>query len=796
MKVLYSWLKEFVPLEVDPQETAATLERLGFEVASLQIFGGKLQGVVAAYVKGVRKHPNADRLSLCDVTDGQTEFSVVCGAPNVRAGIRVPLARVGATLPTGDVIKAAKLRGVESQGMICSAAELGLTDKSDGIMILDDQTPLGGDIRSLLGLDDALIEIEITPNRRDALSVVGVARELAAGLSLSMKSPEPRVREIDLATTVPVTNEAHDACPRDTARTIRDVRVGPSPDWMVRRLQHCGIRSINNVVDITNYVMLELGQPLHAFDSAKLEGRTLKVRRARRGEHILTLEGKDVALNETVLVIADAEKPVALAGVMGGELSAISAVTQEVVLESAAFAPSDIRRTAKALGISTESSYRFERGTDYAMVAIASRRAAQLITELAGGLSTKAVEASPPPRGAPAIKLRIDRMRSFLGLDIREAVAANILRRLGCEITMGTGQLSVTPPSWRLDLSTEADLMEEIARLYGYDAIPARSMALRPTQVPESPDWSFERRLADILVGFGLYEASQHTLISPRQCASFTPPLGQSLDSQPIALANPLSVEQSLLRTSLLPGLLQAAVLNFRREAAGVAFFELGRIFFQNHSGRNERRRLGILMGGQVRPVHWRERTRPADYYDLSGLLEALAGTLRLPEVRLAAHQSAPFHPKRCAVLFSGATVLGWVGEIHPAVNEEMDIRQTLLAAEIDTEALRECARRDATYQAPSAFPPVRRDLSLVAPKAMPYERLTKAVRMSAGPVLESLALMDVFEDAKLGADRKSMTLSLVFRDAGRTLSDAEIEKMMGKLIADIDKKCGAVLRK
>ena len=387
MKVLYNWLKDFVPLEISPAETATTLAKLGFEIADVQYFGGKLQGIVTALVKECGKHPNADRLSLCKVWDGQNEYAVVCGAPNVKMGQKVAFARVGATLPDGEVLKAAKIRGVESQGMICSAEELGLPEKSEGILEFPAETDLGLDVRPILDLNDALIEIELTPNRRDALGIIGVARELAAGLNLSLKNLEPRLRELDLASsTITVVNEAQDLCPRYTARYIRDIKVGPSPDWMVRRLSRCGYRSINNIVDITNYVMHELGQPLHAFDASRLEGRQLRVRPAKAGETLLTLEEKTATLEEGMLVIADEKKSAALAGIMGGKDSAITPATTEIVLESAAFAASHIRQTSKKLGIKTESSYRFERGSDWEMVLFASRRAAQLIQELAGGL--------------------------------------------------------------------------------------------------------------------------------------------------------------------------------------------------------------------------------------------------------------------------------------------------------------------------------------------------------------------------------------------------------------------------
>ncbi|MFA5974854.1 MAG: phenylalanine--tRNA ligase subunit beta [Elusimicrobiota bacterium] len=796
MKLLYNWLKEFVPLEISPQETADTLARLGFEVASVQTFGGPLEGVVTAEVREVGKHPNADRLSLCKVFDGQHEFSVVCGAPNVKEGQRVPLARIGAVLPNGLQIKAAKLRGVESQGMICSRAELGLEEKSEGILELDPVLPLGADIRPILGLDDTLIEIEVTPNRRDALSILGVARELAAAFSLPLKMPEPRVRELDIANSVTLSNDARDLCPRYIARAIRDIQVGASPEWMIQRLTRCGFRSINNIVDTTNYVMLELGQPLHAFDAAKLKGRHIQIRRAKAGEKMLLLDGQTVELQEGLLVIADESSPAALAGVMGGEASAIDAGTREVILESAAFYAPAVRQASKTLGVSSESSYRFERGTDWNMVAFASRRAAQLIQELAGGLGFKPLEISAQPPIQPTIKLRIERIRQFLGIEFKEATAAALLRRLGCEINMGTGQLHVNAPSWRLDITTEADLMEELTRLHGYDNIPARAPAIRITGVPEDPWWSFEQRISKLLSGFGLNEVVNYTFLSQKQAFPFIPGLGQSPDAQPVGLANPLSQEQAVLRTCLLPAILQNAVLNFHHQMPGVSLFEIGRIFYKDHDGLHEQRRLGIVLGGEIVSHHWRGKKRSADYFDLTGFLTSLQNALHLPPIQITPCRIASFHPRRSSMIVSGSTVIGWFGELHPELVQELDTENTLVAAELDLAALRQILPATVTYKPLNPFPAVYRDLSVTSPLSVPYEKIAQTLRTSGGVLLESVSLIDLFQGEKIGKDRRSLTVSLLFRHRDRTLDDADVEKVMQKIITDLEKKCEAVLRK
>jgi len=795
MKVLYNWLREFVPLEIPPQEATEVLERLGFEIASVQVFGGKLRGVVTAEVREKEKHPNADRLSLCKVFDGQQEFFVVCGAPNVAAGQNVALARVGAVLPDGETLKAAKIRGVESQGMICSSAELGLEEKSEGILILDANVPLGQDVRPLLGLDDALIEIEVTPNRRDALSVFGVARELAAGLNLPLKNLEPRARELDLSNNFSLFNEAPDLCPRYIARVIREVKVGPSPAWMVQRLARCGIRSINNIVDITNYVMLELGQPLHAFDGTKLDGHQIKIRRAHGGEKLLTLEGKTAELQPDMLVIADENKPAALAGIMGGQESAIDAKTQEIILESAAFQPSSIRRTGKVLGISSESSYRFERGSDWNMVALASRRAAQLIQELAGGLGAKPVESAPATPSQAPIKLRSERIRQFLGIDLKDSAAADLLRRLGCVINTGSAQLHVTAPSWRNDLLNESDLMEEIARLYGYDNIPTHSPAIHLTTVPEDTLWPFERHATSVLAGLGFSEASNYSFLSQKQAQPFIPGLGQSPDSRPIALANPLSQDQAFLRNSLLPWLFANTIFNFHRQTPGVRLFESGRIFFQNKEGRHEVRRIGLLMAGEIESAHWRQKKKLADFYELSGILLAFLRALQIPHVKLSVHRLSIFHPKRSSLILSGNTVLGWMGEVHPDLKAALDTSEPLAAAELDTAALHAVVPGSLTYHPASTFPPVRRDLSMVAPQSAAYERIVSTLKGAAGATLESVSLIDLYQGEKIGSEKKSLTVSLVFRQPDRTLTDAEVEKLMQKILADLQKKCDTTIR-
>ena len=798
MIVLYNWIREFVPVDITPQEMAGVLSRLGFEIASVKPIGGALRGVVSAEVKDKQKHPNADRLSVCLVNDGVQDYSVVCGAPNVQAGQRVALARIGAVLPDGHAIGAAKLRGVDSQGMICSASELGLEDgKSEGILVLDSQTPLGSDIRQLLGLDDTIIEIEVTPNRRDALSVLGVAREISAALNVALKNPEPRARELDLTPGVSfsIANEAPDLCPRYIGRLVRDIKVGPSPAWLSQRLTRCGIRSINNIVDVTNYVMLELGQPMHAFDVAKIKGRKLRVRAALKGETLVTLEGKTADLQDGMLVIADEEKPLALAGIMGGESSGFGPDTTEIILESASFAPGNVRQTSKKLGIFTDSSYRFERGSDWNMVAFASVRAAQLVQELAGGLGYKPVEASPLVYTPITIKLRGDQVRQFLGVEVKESMIADMLRRLGCIINTGTQQHLVTVPTWRLDLTQEADLMEEIARLYGYENIPARFPAIRPTTVPEDNSWAFQRQIANMLLGLGLSEAYNYSLISEKQAAYFAPGLGLGDAPQFVDVMNPLSQEGMILCPSLLPTLLHNALTNFHRQSAGVSLFEVGRVFHKDKDGYHETRRIGIVLGGTLDIGHWRLKARKADFFELSGLIEKLLANLQIQNIQRTACPANGFHPKRSALLTSAGTVLAWMGELHPTLQETLDTREPLAVCELDVTALERLMPRQRSYKPLSVFPTVRRDLSFILPEAVTFEQVQKTLQSSGGPLLESLRLIDLFRGPAIGAAKKSMTWTLVFRHPEKTLTDADVEKVVAKIVKDLAQKCEAALR-
>jgi phenylalanyl-tRNA synthetase beta chain len=794
MKILYSWLKEFVPLDRTAGETASALMQLGFEVSSLQALGGSMQGVVAGYVRDVQKHPNADRLSLCRVTDGQQEFSVVCGASNVRAGIHVPFARLGAVLPGGHAIGPSKIRGVDSQGMICSAAELGLEEKSDGILILGDEAPLGSDIRPLLGLDDTLFEIEIAPNRRDALSVLGIARELAAGFNLPLKAPEPRVRTLEPGNNFTIQVEEPGLCPRYTGRLIRNVKVGPSPAWMANRLRQCGFRPINNIVDITNYVMLELGQPLHAFDTAKIQGRTIRVRAALENEPFVTLDGQKLSLPQGTLIIADEKTPVALAGIMGGINSGISEATTEVLLESAAFDQGHIRRNSKKLGISTESSYRFERGNDWNMVMIASVRAGQLIQELAEGIGHKPIDVSTQTVSPVIVQLPTERLKQRLGLDLKESAMADILRRLGCIINTAAGQLVVTVPSWRLDLASEADLYEEIARICGYDNIPSRLPSVRTTAVKTDPFWSFEREIIRMLAGLGLTEAL-NTSFMPPSASAFVPGLGQAPDAKSITIANPLSQDVALLRTSLLPGLLQNAVTNFNRQASGVSLAEAGRVFFRDATGLQEKQRIGLIRAGEVRRMHWRQKPQKTDYYDMRGILNALLESLHISRVELSPGAHPIFHPGRSARLLHGPNILGWFGEIHPALRDKLDLSEPVAMAELDLPALLEAAPGTLKNKTSSAFPPVKRDLSIVVAEDAPFAKILKIIQSAGSAMLESVSLIDLYRGQAIGGGKKSFTFSLVFRHMSRTLTDAEIEKQMQKIFEDL-KKSGAEQRK
>ncbi|HMP97327.1 MAG TPA: phenylalanine--tRNA ligase subunit beta [Kiritimatiellia bacterium] len=781
MKVPLSWLNDYITLAAPPADIARRLTFSGMELEGLTTLGASADGIIVAEVRAVEKHPQADKLSVCRVFDGQNEVQVVCGAPNVAAGGKYPFAPIGAVLLGGELkIKKAKLRGVESFGMLCSAAELGLSDDHSGLMTLDPSAVPGVPMAELLGPPDSVLELEITPNRPDCLSMIGVARELSALYGTPLRKPDPEVTETggDAAAEITVEVEQRSDCPRYTARILHQVRVGPSPAWMKDRLEKAGIRSINNVVDITNYVLLETGHPLHAFDACRLQGGKIQVRRAQPGERLTTLDGIERELDPNMLVIADAEKPVALAGVMGGAGSEIQDDTTDILLESATFNPALVRYASRSFQLFTDSSYRFERGVNAETVEWASRRAAQLLIELAGAsLARGVVDIRTPPAPLRRITLRLDRVRTLLGLQLPDKQIIAILRSI--ELTAGepdNGVVDVVIPDFRFDLEREVDLIEEVARLHGLEHIPPAPSATPP--IPGADDTPVKQvaALRDACVDFGLQEIVTYSLVAESLLNGFDP------DDAPrrIALPRPVTVDQAILRTALTPQIVETLGRNRARQVQQAAVFELGKVYHlgAGEAPHQETRRLAIgLMG---RPAHrgvWQRKppTREEMFDWIKGLWERLAGRQRLPEWSLA--------PDRIPFLETGygfrlsieGRACGWIGLIAPGPRKEWRLHDPIAVLEVDAAPLCHRPPPRITYQPIPAYPSVGRDVAVIADAALTHETLVATMQKSGPPELENIQLFDIFMGEAVGTGKRSLAYALTYRSANRTLTDDEV---------------------
>jgi phenylalanyl-tRNA synthetase beta chain len=827
MKVTFNWLKQYVEFNWSPEELRDRLTMVGIEVEGMQKISGEFDGVVVAQVLSSDKHPNADKLSVCRVADGRGERQIVCGAKNYQVGDKVPLALPGCTLPAPAgsppfTIKVGKLRGVESQGMMCSATELGLGEDASGLLILPAGARVGQPLAEHLGRSsgDVVYDLEITPNRPDLNSLMGIAREISAVTGNPLRWPElpppataPSEAPAERADQwVAVRLEDPDLCPRYTARIVRGVKIGPSPAWLKQALEKIGIRSISNVVDVTNYVMLETGQPLHAFDYRLLTPRpdaenqrpAIVVRRALEGELFSTLDGQRRTLNRNMLVIADETKAVALAGIMGGLNSEIQEQTADVLIESAYFKPQNIRSTSKQLDLRSDASYRFERGCDVNHCDWASRRAVQLILQTTGGrLLEGVVDAYPNPVAPREITLRYARTDQLLGISIPPAEQWDDLRRLGLEPvstqpggapsgdTGGSAPASVTVrvPTFRVDLKREIDLIEEVGRLYGVDRIPSR------TQLGTVGAHDYDRvhdQLAEarrLLTGLGLNEAQGQTLV-PDAAVQF-------LKADTLALENPLSADMNLLRPTMWPGLLDALRHNLAHKLQDVALFEIGRAFTRADAGTREERRLAVALTGQRQPLFWSGDDRHAkfDLADLKGLLEeffeqfGLRGFAYVPQP-----QPGTFFVESAAIHL-GKQEVGTFGQLHPIVAKRYDLRDAVLLAELNFDLL--LSRRNAAkaFKPLPAYPAIRRDLAMIVPEATTHESVLQTVKQAKPQNLEQVELFDVFRGKHIPAGQKSMAYAFVYRNAERTLTDAEVNAAHQRVVQQLQQNLQAVVR-
>jgi phenylalanyl-tRNA synthetase beta chain len=790
MKVSLNWIRDFVEIRIGLKELINLLTMAGLEVEEAVSVGEGFEKVVVAEIQSVRRHPNADRLSLVEVKTQQESFSIVCGATNIKGGQKVPLALVGARLPNGIEIKKSKIRGVSSEGMLCSETELGLGKDASGILILPPHVPLGVDLGEALGLKDTLLDISITPNRPDCLCVIGVAREIAALTHQRVKHPllslSDRGEEIHQKTSVTILDQ--DLCPRYVARMIEGVKIGPSPHWMSDRLEKVGIRSITNVVDVTNYIMMEYGQPLHAFDFELLEEGRIVVRRAKEGEEFVTLDGVKRTLDGEMLMICDGVKPVAIAGVMGGLNSEIREDTGTVLLESAYFNPAGNRRTSKKLGLETEAAYRFGRGIDYGGCLSAANRATQLIQELAGGRVVEGVvDVYPVPIKPKPIRLSVRKIHQVLGTEVSAKQVTNYLEDLGLEVRGENEDVLVgTPPSFRGDLEREIDVIEEVARLDGYERIPTTIPKGPPSSEERSKEFLIERRLVDTLIVHGYHEVVTYSFTSP----SSWDIIGLPPDDprrQHLRILNPLTEDLSVMRTSLIPGLMETARYNLSRKNSNLKLFELKKVFLPQE-GERLPKEVKILAGvamGFDRDPHWAFSPRSVDFYDVKGCVEDLLDALMVKGARFNQAGDVPYlHPGKASRVVLDQEVLGAFGEVHPEVLGRYEIHGKVYLFEMDFGKMVKWARNEKRFQPLPKFPAVYRDLSVIVDKALEAERVIEAILSFRQPFVEEIILFDIYQGPPIPDGKKGISYRIRYRASDRTLTDEEVNQYHEKIFS------------
>jgi phenylalanyl-tRNA synthetase beta chain len=803
MRVSMKWLRSLVDIDLPLEELTELLDMTGTKVEAVHTIGDALEGIVVGRILTKERHPEADKLWVTTVdVGGEAPLQIVCGAQNFEAGDIVPVAMVGATLPNGMTIKKAKLRGVASEGMNCSAAELGLGSDHSGLLILPPDAPVGMPFAQYRGMADSVLELEITPNRPDCLSMAGVAREVGAVTSKVARTPAGHLAEAGEPATdsVSVTIEDAALCPRYTARLIRGCKVGPSPDWLVERIAAAGARPISNIVDITNYVMFELGQPLHAFDAATLgiaDGKTaISIRIARPGETLTTLDGADRALAPDTLVIADPAGAVALAGVMGGAATEVSDTTVDVLLESACFSPASVGRTSRRLQLISEASIRFERGVDPNGCVDAADRAAQLIAEIAGGeVAPGVVDAYPDVIEPRALTLRIDRMNALLGTEIAADEAASVLAALGMAVVPAKDSLAVTVPTFRPDLEREVDLVEEVLRVHGMGLVPSTLPAGRGRIGGLMPAQHRRERIGEILRAAGLSEAITWSFSDPADAQRVGWVFGPQ--EQTVRLLNPMSVEQSVLRFSTLPGMLRAVSNNQRRGVPDVQLYEIGAVWWTAPGRKQPKERTvvsGVLAGSWDRPG-WHDPEPPLDFFDGKGVLETLAEDLGVERMKLRPVELPWLQPGRSAEVIVAGDVVGWIGEVHPSVLDAYECTGAVTVFELQLKALLKAARDVRGFVDIPRFPAIKIDLALVVDDSVTAERVEQSIRAAGGKTLDEVRLFDVYRGKGVAPGKKSLAFSLAYRDPDRTLTDDEVTATHERLVRKVTAAVGGEMR-
>ena len=810
------WLKQYVDINISTAELCDKITRVGLEVDSVMQLGKGLEGVVTGKVMEISRHPDSDHLWVCmmDYGQGGEPVQILTGAQNVKQYDIVPVAVVGSVLPPsgrnpeGMKLKKAKMRGLDSFGMLCSADELGIDSKlllpeqRNGIFILPPDTPIGVDIKTVLGLDDTVIDIDLTSNRADCFSILGLAREISAITDCPLKMPAMEVAEAageKASDYVHIKIAAPELCSRFSTRVLKDIKIAPSPEWMQNRLRACGVRPISNVVDVTNYVMLELGQPMHAYDADKVAGRTLIVRRAEEGEKLITLDDKERILNSSMITIGDAEKAAGLGGVMGGLLTEVTDATKNVILEAASFHGPSIRRTSRALGLRSEASGRFERGVDTMLTHNALNRAAHLLEQM-GACETFCgiVEDYPEPVKPAVITTTPEKINGCIGCVISCEEIVAILQKLGFGVEEKGAELVITAPSWRRDIECDADISEEIARMHGYDYIESHQPELKITQGSQSVLDDVKDAVQDYMAAAGLNEMMTYSFIKATAFDKMLLPADDSRRSC-IELLNPITDAFSVMRTTMIPSALQTASFNLRNHNDSVALFEVGRIFLPKAlplmEDAEERPVLTAVISGKREPLNWCAAKENVDFYDMKGLVEGLLAALQVQDYTLARSAAPYLHPgKSCDIVLNGK-VIGSFGEVHPTAQENFELDQTTYVLEMAVEPLVASAAAVPKYQHLPKYPAMSRDIAVVVPLEVSNEEIEAVIRANAGELLRTVRVFDIYTGKQVAAGCKSMAFNLTYQADDRTLTDAEVDASMKQVIAQVAEAYKAKLR-
>lgn len=792
MKFSENWLREWVNPSLTTAELAEQLTMAGLEVDAVESLAPEFSGVIVGEITAAEPHPEADRLQVCRVNSGSEELQIVCGAANARAGIKVPLAVIGAELPDNFKIKKAKLRNVESFGMLCAGTELGLDIEGEGLWELPDEAPVGTDLASWLKLEDCAIEVDLTPNRADCLGIQGIAREVGALNKIDVGSPDIRPVEATISDTFKVNLIHPEGCPRYLGRVIKNIDIAqPTPAWMQEKLRRSGLRSIDAVVDVTNYVLLELGQPTHAFDLDRLDSH-IDVRLASAAEKLTLLDGKEVSLENDTLVIADNSKALAIAGVMGGEDSGVNPETKNLFIECAYFSPNTLAGKARRYGLHTDASHRYERGVDPELPSLAIERITQLLIEIVGGDPGPviAIEASDHLPETPVIELRHQRAELLSGMKFEAAEAEDILTRLGCTVTSsGEGIWQVKAPSWRFDMSLEVDLIEELTRIKGYTQIPEVSLTAN-LQIKRNPENTRdERPILAALRARGYREAITYSFIDKALCEKC------GFDANLVELQNPIASDMSVMRPSLLPGLLSVLRRNQDRQELRLRLYETGLRFSRSSDGAIQQEPvLAGLASGSISEEQWQSKPKKVSFYDVKGDIEAIISSLDAEDVQWQVCDThSMMHPGRTAKLLVDGKVVGYLGEIHPGLLTQLDITGPIVLFEVELSALK--SNQVPAFKALERYPSVRRDIAIVLSQDVSAAEINKIIAKQGGDLLRTSRIFDIYTGQGIDSNKKSVALSLTFRDSSRTLEEQDVNHLVSLIVAQLEAELGAKLR-